>query len=196
MQRRQILVGAFAVLILCTRMLLLNLPAILRDDIFVNFLLSRFAKRAKRWSTKLVKRASLRRGDAAMLAKHQLAAFLGSAEYSDAAKQFMGALHQTVQKYVPKQYDGKVLLYKTRAQGLFRLKQLDRKWGKIVSDLEVVSVGGNHVTLMLGKYVDGLAKDLNQRLAECWFQEASRNRNIDISSDLTCVAESAMRREY
>jgi hypothetical protein len=64
------------------------------------------------------------------------------------------------------------------------LHEPDRKWRKIADHLEVVPVSGNHVTLMLGKHVEGLARHLNQRLAECRLWEVARNKSYSVSMDV------------
>jgi len=47
-----------------------------------------------------------------------------------------------------------------------------------------VPVSGTHVTLMLGKHVESLARHLNQRLAECRRREVARNKSYSVSMDV------------
>ena len=147
--------------------LLCNLPYCLKYDLLLDFSWPRFMARAKRRTQSILKKWKLkRRKDRMALAQHRVAAFLAGAEYSESARRFMGSLYMTLQRYVPKRYDGKVVLYKVRGESLLRLKEVDRKWAKIADDLDVVPVRGNHVTVMLEKYVPTIADDLNLRLAK------------------------------
>jgi thioesterase domain-containing protein len=153
-------------------------------EIFGDFSWRRLAQRAERLRKRMIRRYSLKRGNPQMLAQYQIARFLGPAEYSESAKQFMTALYLTLQKYVPQRYDGKVLLYQALGGSPFHLHEPDRKWRKIADHLEVVPAGGTHVTLMLGKHVESLARHLNQRLAECRLWEVPRNKSYSVSMDV------------
>jgi len=164
--------------------LLGNLPGVLKQEAGGDFSWRRLAQRARRLRKRLISRYSLKRRNPQMLVQYQIARFLGPAEYSESAKQFMAALYVTLQKYVPQRYDGKVLLYQTLGGNPFHLHEPDRKWRKLADNLEVVPVNGNHVTLMLGKHVEDLARHLNQRLAECRLREVARNKSDSVSMDV------------
>jgi amino acid adenylation domain-containing protein len=147
--------------------LLCNLPYCLKNDLFVEFSLARLVRRARRRCRSIIEGWRLERGNDKMaLAQHRIDAFLAGGEYSESAREFMGALYLALQRYVPKRYSGNVVLYKVRAEALLRLKEVDRKWRKIAPNLEVIPVGGNHVTVMLEKHVPGIAENLNRRFLE------------------------------
>ena len=164
--------------------LLGNLPGVLKMEVFGDFSWRKLAQRSERLRKRVIRRYSMKRSNPQMLVQYQIARFLGPAEYSESAKQFMAALYLTLQKYVPQRYDGKVLLYQTQGGSPFQLHEPDRKWKKIATDLEVVPVSGNHVTLMLGKHVEGLARHLNQRLAELRPRGPARNESHSVSIEV------------
>ena len=164
--------------------LLGNLPGVLKMEVLGDFSWRKLAQRSERLRKRVIRRYSMKRSDPQMLVQYQIARFLGPAEYSESAKQFMAALYVTLQKYVPQRYGGKVLLYQTQGGSPFQLHEPDRKWKKIATDLEVVPVSGNHVTLMLGKHVVGLARHLNQRLAELRPRGPARNESHSVSIEV------------
>jgi thioesterase domain-containing protein len=55
----------------------------------------------------------------------------------------------------------------TRREPLFRVRELDLKWKKIATDLEIVKVNGSHITVSDESNVGLLAQDLNERLRQC-----------------------------
>lgn len=86
--------------------------------------------------------------------------------YSPNQVAFMKAVYDALVAYVPKPYDGEVLLYKARTQPLYHLFELDRAWSKVTSQVDVVTVRGTHVNIVQEPFVRPLAEDLRRRLSK------------------------------
>ena len=68
--------------------------------------------------------------------------------------------------YVPVPYDGRVILYETRAQPLTHLLQLGTVWAALAHDLEIVTLPGKHPTFFRGdRSIEAVAAHLGPRLA-------------------------------
>jgi hypothetical protein len=115
-------------------------------------------------------------------------AFIGPGEYSESAKAFMGAFYLTLRRYVPRRYNGRVLLYKCRLEPLLYLNEVDRKWKKIADNVEVVPVGGTHVMVMYEANVKPLAIHLDERLRECRAQILSDAERVEMERELREIA--------
>jgi thioesterase domain-containing protein len=171
--------------------LLRNIPQWLKQDFLHDFswrrplqMLRWAIERAVRRFTTIVKGFLIPKSDTNAIVKHRVATFMGGGQYSESAKAFMSALFLTLQRYVPKRYGGKVLLYMVMNESLLYLREVDRKWKKIADDVDVVGVGGNHVTLMLGSHVKQLAQDLNKRLASYRSGQPPTAGMAEVGSDL------------
>jgi thioesterase domain-containing protein len=77
----------------------------------------------------------------------------------------MNALFNALLAYMPKPYDGRVLLYKSRTQPLYHLLEVERSWSKIASSVDVVVVRGTHVSIVREPYINPIAQDLRKRLS-------------------------------
>jgi len=110
--------------------------------------------------------ASVRSANSAEEQGSGIESFLDISEWPDAQATFVRSLFDTVERYDAKPYDGKVLVLAAKAQHLFRAGQVEATWRRISKSLEVVAVGGSHVTMMREPRVAGLAKSLAKRFAE------------------------------
>jgi len=94
----------------------------------------------------------------------------------------MKAFYLTLGRYVPKRYTGRTVLYVARTEPLLRVRELDLKWKKIATDLEIVQVNGTHITVLDENNVGLLAQDLDARLRECRERALSHARNWEPGS--------------
>ena len=145
--------------------LLCNLPHWITDDLMVEFSFRVFARRV--WD----KLASLSRIATQSLignkkASEEVAGFMDVSFYSPKQVAFMKAVYDALVAYVPKPFDGAVLLYKARTQPLYHLFELDRAWSKVTSQVDVVTVRGTHVNIVQEPFVRPLAEDLRRRLSK------------------------------
>jgi thioesterase domain-containing protein/acyl carrier protein len=78
------------------------------------------------------------------------------------------AHYQALRDYAPRAYPGRVTLFRARVRPLFRLHGRDLGWGALAGGgLEVVSVPGNHETMLKEPNVRALAEALLTRLRGC-----------------------------
>jgi phthiocerol/phenolphthiocerol synthesis type-I polyketide synthase A len=142
-----------------------NVPRWVADDLLYDFSLSAFARRV---GTKVV---SLSRVAAAGLCGlgqvHERAnGFMDISHYSPTHAGFMNGLLRSLRAYVPSPFPGRVLLYKARTQPLYHLFEVERAWDKLASSVEVVLVGGTHVSMVQEPYICSVAEHLGVRLSE------------------------------
>jgi len=154
-----------------------NVPRWVADDLAFRFSWSRLFRRVIHKSGSLIKRIAVARRDKEEIARHRAEVFVSAGAYSESTNEFMKALYLTLGKYVPKLYTGRTVLYMTRTEPLFRVRELDLKWKKIATDLEIVRVDGTHLTVLDESNVGLLAQDLNARLKQCRQRALSNPRN-------------------
>jgi amino acid adenylation domain-containing protein len=157
--------------------LIRNVPRWVADDLAYRFSWSRFFRRVIHTSRGVIKRIAVARGDKEEIARHRAEVFVSAGAYSESTNEFMKALYLTLGRYVPKQYTGPTVLYMTRTEPLFRVRELDVKWKKIGTDVEIVQVNGSHITVLDESNVGLLAQDLNARLRQCRQRALSNPRN-------------------
>jgi thioesterase domain-containing protein/acyl carrier protein len=144
--------------------LLCNFPRWVVDDLMVDFSVQSAVSRvrAKLGSLGTTARA-VRRRQAVPLP--QVEGFMNTVDFSKDYVAFMNAVYAALQRYIPKAYAGRVLLYQAKTQPLYHLLEVDRAWGKIARHLEVVRVRGTHVSLVREPYVRPIADHLRHVLA-------------------------------
>ncbi len=145
--------------------LLRNLPLWIVDDLMDNFSLTTFFHRV---GSRL--RASAKGAWARLRGKpnsdiYEVEGFLDTRLYSEKRIQFMNALYGAFKRYVPKPYDGRVLVYESRTGPLTHIYEVGRAWRSLADHVEVVRMPGNHVSLIREPYVQIMAGDLKYRLA-------------------------------
>jgi thioesterase domain-containing protein len=79
---------------------------------------------------------------------------------------FARFVHNAVQAYVPKRYDGRVLIYATKMAPLHHLSKTEALWPKISDKAKIIYVNGNHGTMLKEPHVIELAADLTERLRD------------------------------
>jgi thioesterase domain-containing protein len=79
---------------------------------------------------------------------------------------YMKALFEIQFGYIPRKYDGRVVVYRAKAQWPTRLLRMTAAWRKIAPRSEIVSVKGNHVSIIRPPDGYATAKHLAERIAE------------------------------
>jgi thioesterase domain-containing protein/acyl carrier protein len=76
-------------------------------------------------------------------------------------RRLLAAHYQAMRDYAPRPYRGRVTLFRARVRPLLRLHGRDLGWGKLAAGgLEVVTVPGNHETILKPLHVQHLAAAL------------------------------------
>ncbi|MBV8846854.1 MAG: amino acid adenylation domain-containing protein [Bryobacterales bacterium] len=154
-----------------------NVPRWVADDLAQRFSWSRVVRGVIHKSRGIIKRIAVAGGDKDEIAKHRAEIFVSAGAFSESTNKFMKALYITLGRYVPKPYTGPTVLYMARTEPLFGVRELDLKWKKIATDLEIVQVKGSHLTVLDESNVGLLAQDLNARLRQCRQRALSNARN-------------------
>ncbi len=79
---------------------------------------------------------------------------------------FIKKLYQIQFKYVPKAYDGRVLVYVAKTQPLLHYPQIEASWLKIAPHAEIVLVDGSHSTIIRDDKGTATVESLKQKMAE------------------------------
>lgn len=110
---------------------------------------------------------------------HPVDGMFDTTGWPDGQLSFTRALYDAVETYVPKAYDGRVLLYAAKTRPLFRPFPVEAAWAKVAPIIETVHVNGTHLTMVYEPSVAALAGDLRKRLdklrrEDAWIRESSR----------------------
>lgn len=90
------------------------------------------------------------------------------ANVSEHTLRVVEASYEALLKYRPQKYDGRISLFRTRAEALFRSHTRDKGWQKLTSNVvEVRLVPGNHPNLLEEQYAPSLAKEISKSLQGC-----------------------------
>ena len=143
--------------------MLANLPRWLRDDLA-----------SSDWSVagiraRLAEKLAARRGAKALrnvgtLDGDTVEGLIARPGWSPTQKAFVHAMYQAMAAYVPQPYAGRVLVFETRTQPLFHLRQVGAAWRAIAADVEIVSIASNHSGLIGGRTSAVLAEELRRRM--------------------------------
>lgn len=141
--------------------LIANLPRWIRDD------------RSSDWSlrgirTRLSEKLAARRGaelqDVGTLDSDAVGSVIARPGWSPTQKAFVHAMYKVLADYVPRRYDGRVLVLETSTQPLFHLRQVGAAWRAIANAPEIVPVRGNHSGLVHERNALVLAVEILRRL--------------------------------
>jgi thioesterase domain-containing protein len=91
--------------------------------------------------------------------------FIDTSAWPSEQAAFARALFDALERYEPKEYNGRTLVYASRTQPLFHLLQVDAAWQKISAGTEIVHIDGTHLSILREPRVTVLANDLRCRLA-------------------------------
>ena len=86
--------------------------------------------------------------------------------YQPPHRMFIDRLFAALFAYIPRTYSGTVVVYEAKITPLLHLPQIGRTWRKFAPQSEVVHIIGTHISMMREPYVDALANDMRQRIAE------------------------------
>ncbi len=76
-------------------------------------------------------------------------------------------------EYVPKPYPGKAVLFRTSRRSIAGLFDEYRGWKHVIQgELKVIDVPGDHNSLISEPHVQVLAKEMNECLANCSYENA------------------------
>jgi thioesterase domain-containing protein len=79
---------------------------------------------------------------------------------------YMKALFEIQFGYIPRKYDGRVVVYRAKLQWPTRLLRITAAWRKIAPRSEIVNVKGDHISIMRPPDGYATAKHLAERIAE------------------------------
>jgi thioesterase domain-containing protein len=80
--------------------------------------------------------------------RHAVDGMFDTAGWPDGQLSFVKALYDAVEAYVPKVYDGRVLIYAAKTPPLSRPFAVEAAWAKVAPMIETVQVNGTHMTMM------------------------------------------------
>jgi hypothetical protein len=83
--------------------------------------------------------------------------------YPPVQRQFMTRLYDAIMTYIPRPWDGALIVYEARA--VIRLPQYMRRWRSVMPQAELALLKGNHGTILMEPRVADLARDLDLRIA-------------------------------
>jgi thioesterase domain-containing protein len=99
---------------------------------------------------------------------------LNANPWSSEQKAFVHAMYQAMERYVPEPYAGRVLVFETRTQPLYHLRQVGAAWRKIAPLTEIVMLEGNHSEIVRDRAIEIVARHLGARLAALRADEEAR----------------------
>ena len=79
-------------------------------------------------------------------------------------KAFIHAMYKAMIDYVPKPYDGAVVVYETRTQPLIHLRQIGAAWKAIAPRTEIVPIEGNHTGMVVDPAIGVIARHFLSKL--------------------------------
>jgi thioesterase domain-containing protein len=143
--------------------LLMNLPAWLKEA-WGYFTLASFTKRLLRQFVIVWRGAKARLRGANTTVGLAVDGFINTDYCTPDHAAFMRRLYEIQFNYVPKPYDGRVLVFVAKTGPLLLYRQVEAAWRKIAPQAEIVHVDGSHTTIM--EAIDGkaVAEILSQRL--------------------------------
>ena len=80
-------------------------------------------------------------------------------------KSFVHAMYKAMEDYVPKPYAGRVLVFETKTQPLYHLRQIGAAWTKIARLTEIERLDGNHSEIVRDRTIEIVARHLRERLS-------------------------------
>ena len=143
--------------------LIANLPRWLRDDRTSDWSIRGIRNRV---SEKLAARRGASYPDIDTLDSDAVASVVARPGWSPAQKAFVHMMYKAMAAYVPRRYDGQVLVFETRTQPLLHLRQVGAAWRAIGGTVEIVSVPGNHSGLIHERTSALLAREIQSRLVD------------------------------
>jgi thioesterase domain-containing protein/acyl carrier protein len=142
--------------------LLMNFPHWVRDDAMVN-------GTADVWDRVKRKIKSFREQGKAASAETSFSAEVGGffdlTRVSEEHRSFMERYYVALWRYVPKHYDGAVLLVKARTQPLYHLIEPELAWPRITKELDVHIMPCTHLSIVREPHVRDVAALIKSKVA-------------------------------
>jgi thioesterase domain-containing protein len=95
---------------------------------------------------------------------HKIDTFVNTTGWLPEHVSFARKLYDAGNAYIPKPYEGRVIVYAAKTQPLFRPLQVEAAWGQVCSAIETVRIDGTHSSFLRQPRVLALASDLRARL--------------------------------
>jgi thioesterase domain-containing protein len=135
-----------------------NLPRWVADDLFEerHSLVGRIRSKLQAIVQRPKKRTKIN--------SHKIDTFVDSTGWLPEQVSFARKLYDAGEKYVPKRYEGRVIVYAAKTQPLLHLLQVEATWGEICSCNETVHLEGTHSNFLRQPRVLVLANHLRDRL--------------------------------
>ena len=157
-----------------------NLPRWVRDDRTSDWTPAGIRKR-------LSEKLAARRGSAfetiETLDADAVESVIARPGWSPAQKAFVHAMYKALAAYVPRPYEGGVLVFETGTQPLLHLRQVGAAWRAIAETVEIVPVRGNHSGLIHEGTATFLAAEVLRRLSATTGSIESRPPSFRSASD-------------
>jgi thioesterase domain-containing protein len=97
---------------------------------------------------------------------HKIDTFVDTTGWLPEQISFARRLYAANEAYVPRPYNGRVIVYAAKTQPLFHLLQVEATWGKVCSAMETVRIDGTHLSFLYEPRVSAVASDLRSRLEQ------------------------------
>lgn len=95
---------------------------------------------------------------------HEIDTFVDTTGWPPEQISFARRLYAANEAYVPRPYNGRVIVYAATTQPLFHLLQVEATWGQVCSPIETVRIDGTHLSFLHQPRVSAVASDLRSRL--------------------------------
>ncbi|HWA03382.1 MAG TPA: thioesterase domain-containing protein [Rhizomicrobium sp.] len=130
---------------------------------------------------KKLRRLSPRRPAGGAVPASDVDKFLDTSGWPPEQAAFVKILFDTIERYEPRDYCGRAVVYSARSQHLFWPGQVRGQWQHIARSAEIVDVDGSHVTMIQPPRVASLANHLRRRFAEA--EAAVKHAPADVRLD-------------
>ena len=73
---------------------------------------------------------------------------------------FMERLYQAALRYIPRSYDGRIIVFEATAKPLYKLPQVARAWRSIAQSARVIKINATHISIMKGNSISAVANEI------------------------------------
>jgi thioesterase domain-containing protein len=145
--------------------LLSNLPDWIREVLLKDYTFSSFGSRlVKMAAAKGKATVEIFTGSYVIRTGHAIDGAINLERFNPHHVAFMKSLYEAQLNYVPKHYDGKLIVFAARTQGLLHLRQVKVVWHAIASAAEIVDVSSTHTSMMFPPKIQAVAAYLSKLL--------------------------------
>jgi thioesterase domain-containing protein len=129
------------------------------------FTFGQFLKRIERKLASVWKVLRAKLSRATITSGHAVSGFINTDYCTPEHVAYMQKLFEVQYDYVPKAYEGPVVVYVARDQPLLHLRQIAPEWRAIAPHADIVRINANHTSIMQEGEGKAVAIDLSSRLA-------------------------------